>query len=71
MSRIKLTPANPVEDQLGLYVHPQAIMVVAEADVQGNPDKPTTQRVTQIILLSGQVLNVLETPEEIEALESE
>ena len=72
MRRIKLTPANPVETELELWVAPQAIMVVAEAEVQVVVDGNTTEEtriITQIILVSGQVLNVIETPKEIKALE--
>ena len=72
MIRIKLTPANPVETELDLYIAPAAIMVIAEASVPVVKDgKPTeeTRIITQIILVSGQVLNVTESPDEIMSLE--
>lgn len=76
LNRIKLTPADPVEASLAIYVQPQAMMVTAEAKVpimKDSPEGPVpteeTRMITQIILFSGQVVNVLETPEEINILE--
>lgn len=78
LNRIKLTPSNPVEKDLGLYIQPQAMMVIAQAKVpveKQTPEGPALtdemRMITQIILFSGQVMNVLETPEEIDMLEAE